>query len=362
MIAYVYLLVCITIVKILQTRGKIVLNNRFPNSEKQNEQDRLFLIISFLFIVLLSSFRSYHVGPDTIQYLQHFERTCKGYSIHLDERFESGYKFLVYIVSRLSYNEQFFLTIMALIINIPIARFIYKYSTNKFLSVVLYITIGSFTFQLTGLRQSIAMSLCLIAIDFVLSRKLLPFVCIVIFAALFHKSAILFLPVYLFGYKVIRKKRIIVLIMVMITMFFSSIIFENVGVFLGYEEYINSYGVKNFGGWTIVLILIITLVLYLVVKNNSLTYDYYEKSNNIFFVVVIFALALYLMRYQVRVAERVSLYYRQAVIVLLPNAISRLNNDKTVIILNVLCSVLATLLFFYWLKGSLYLYTPFWEP
>lgn len=331
-------------------------------SDLQNEkaQNKWLIIVSFIPIVLLTAFRSQDVGPDTYNYLRHFERVFSGTESSVDVRnFEWGYRYLVRIIARFTHNKVVFLTIMALITNIPIAIFIMRYSKDAYLSIMLYLTIGSFTFQLTGIRQSIALAILTLSVGFALDRKLLWFLISIYIASRFHRSAYLFAPIYLLGSDVINRKTFFMIAISVLFVAFSDSIFYRIGINLRYDEYFGGEGVKNFGGWTYIAIMLITMFVYLI--NRHFNKEAFERSDQFFFIVLLFALTLYVLRYQNRVAERVSLYYRMALIVLLPNAIHGRKNESMRNIVAVLCTVFALALFVYWTIGSKYIYTPFWR-
>lgn len=362
MAVYAILIIFVVLWRIIQTNGIVSLSNTYDNSEQKNLQDKKYLIATFSFIIAVTALRSANVGPDTPQYIGHFYRACHGIYYRLDASFELGYRVFESLLSKVTHNEQVLLALIALATNIPIARFIYRYSKNKCLSVLLYITIGSFSFQLTGLRQAIAMAFCAIAIDYAIDRRLIPFVGWVIFAAFFHRSAILFLPVYLIGSPKLNRKSVVLIIISILGVVYSQTLFTKVSIWLDYEEYLGTSGVENMGGWTLVSIMSISLVLFLLVRKFNTIDEIQDNKERFFFILLLIAFALYLIRYQVRVAERLSLYYRVALIILLPNTLFRFKNPTIRIVATVTCGMLAIALFFYWISGSAYLYTPFWNP
>ena len=176
MIVYFILFLFIIFCYFIQTKGKLKLDYYSLDADLQNKFDKQIITISFALLILLTAFRSVYVGPDTRQYVNHFYRVCNGVYSRLDDQFESGYRLFTFLLSKVTHNEHILLFLIALLTNIPIARFIYKYSKNRFLSIILYVSIGSFLFQLTGLRQSIAMSFCVLAIDYAITRKPVKFV------------------------------------------------------------------------------------------------------------------------------------------------------------------------------------------
>ena len=70
------------------------------------------------------------------------------------------------------------------------------------LGFLMYVTLGLYTFMVQGLRQAIAMSICLFSIEFVKKRKFIPFFLVVFLASTYHKTAIVFAVIYfLYGIK-----------------------------------------------------------------------------------------------------------------------------------------------------------------
>lgn len=332
-------------------------------TELQNEkaQNKWLIIVSFIPIIALTALRSSEVGPDTIQYLRHFERVYSGMETAVDIRnFERGYRYFVRLIAHFTHDKVVFLTIMALLTNIPIAIFIMRYSKDAYLSIMLYLTIGSFTFQLTGIRQSIALAILTFSVGFALDRKPLWFLISIYFASLFHRSAYLFAPIYLLGSDVINRKTFFMIVVSALFVAFSDSIFSRIGLSLRYDEYmVSDGGVKNFGGWTYIAIMVITMFVYFF--NKHFNKEAFDRTDQFFFIVLLFALALYILRYQNRVAERVSLYYRMALIIILPNAIHGRENESMRNVVAILCTIFAVALFIYWTLGSRYIYTPFWR-
>lgn len=363
MLIYMVLLFYILIWKIWQTKGRIILYENEIDVEQRKLLDKQFITASFAGIILLTALRSIKVGPDTNQYAANYYRVCNGVDAVVDMQFELGYRLLTAILSKITHKEQILFAVIALITNIPIARFIYRYSKCKLLSVILYITVGSFTFQLTGLRQSIALAICIIAIDYAKQQKIVPFILAVILAFFFHRSAMMFLPVYFFGSQKVNRKEILLITISFIGVYFSDYLFLRVSSILGYEEYIGSSGVDNNGGWTLIVIMGLTLLLHIVTKKYYPLSNQEENIERMMFAILLVGLGLYLLRYKVRVAERVSLYYRSPLIILLPNSLIRLKvrplKWKSYILWA--CGFLSIILFFYWLRGSYYLYYPFWK-
>lgn len=112
--------------------------------------------------------------------------------------YERGYIIYNKILGMLSDNVQILLFATALISFTLISRALYKLSDNRniFMAIIIYTALPCFLIQFSGLRQTIAIAICAISIQFIESRKIVPFVLLVFLSSLFHTSALCFLPAY----------------------------------------------------------------------------------------------------------------------------------------------------------------------
>ncbi len=320
--------------------------------------DKRALILSFIAITLLAGLRSYSVGADTSNYVSNFLRTRNNSLILGDLRFEIGYQYYVKFVALITGNAQIFLLITAAIVNGLYARFIYKYSKSLFLSTIFYVTIGHFLFQLSGIRQAMAMAICTFAIDYALERKPIKFVIAVVIASLFHSSALVYIPIYLMTGKVSRKTGLISIMSLVVIVLFGDRLFQYAFNVADYEKYGRNVTVATSGGWTIIIILSFTLLL-TIINNSCFDRSNIDREDQFFLFLLTIGLGLYILRYQMRAAERVSNYFRIALIILLPNSLTRLPDDRAKTMIEFVSCLLCIGLFFYWINGSTYYYTFF---
>jgi hypothetical protein len=143
--------------------------------------------------------------------------------LQLDEYqyFEIGYVFLNKIVRIFTDNYSVFLVLHAFIIYGLIARSIYKYSVNPF--VTLFIFYCLMLGYLGMNRQYIALAACIFSFQFIFNKKIIPFILCIAIAFLFHKSSLMFLPVY-FLHKVISPKIIICTLLIALGISASNVI------------------------------------------------------------------------------------------------------------------------------------------
>ncbi len=167
-------------------------------SVKLKNRLTIFAIVPMFLIFV---FRYKYIGADTIGYVRFFEQDVRKYSFSelLNQdlmREEIGFRLYVKVVSLLTSNYTIYFLINALIIFGTLYRFAKEHTDNPFIFFFLFMTLGMYSFVETGLRQTLAMMVCLWAVDFIKNRKPIRFVLLVIIAQFFHKSALIFLITY----------------------------------------------------------------------------------------------------------------------------------------------------------------------
>ena len=145
---------------------------------------------------------AYSVGDDSAtSYLHQFQQLEKTTWAQLRNGVDLNDNLFWRLFAKLGYvvfngNYQLFIATLSGFVTGVFGRFIYRYSNNPVQSFVYYWGLWFYTFNFSALKQSIAMSLLLLAFDAVIDRKLLKFLSVVILASLFHFPSIVFLPAY----------------------------------------------------------------------------------------------------------------------------------------------------------------------
>jgi transmembrane protein EpsG len=159
------------------------------------------LLISFTLIFIFLAIR-YDFGNDYLNYLTLFD------SVNRLNDFMDIFQVQLYgeigwiILCRL-FRQLGFFTLIAFLAFFNCAvyySFIKKYVVPKYYWLAVFIYIFNSSFLLvhsTAMRQSVAISIFIIAIQFALKNRVLLFVLLVILASFFHSSAIILLPIYL---------------------------------------------------------------------------------------------------------------------------------------------------------------------
>ncbi len=333
-------------------------NYRIYNEDKTK---RTFLIVCGIVLFLMIALRNKHNGStDSLNYYNCWnilqKASFEGFLDFMnDSGKEYGFYFSVWVLSKFFYDPQFVFVLSGALFSVSVCRFIYKNCEDIVLGMHLYITLGLYVFMVQGLRQAVAMSICLFSIEFVKKRKLIPFALIVLLAMQFHQSAIVFLIVYfLYGLKLNA--------LTGLGFTFGCgvlIVASDTLVALGNDVFDREYGgTVDSGGFVAVAIYALVLLAALLFAKNKSR----DKNFCFFFYLTTLGFVFYLMRYFGALAvERISFYFMFGQLAVLPSAFnSATSQDRK--ILKLAAYILSFLLFAYRLNNSdLIPYKFFWQ-
>ena len=332
---------------------KVLMGDITENKTKKN----IYLTICGLCIVFVMGLRDRYSGsPDTNVYCNIFERIQKT-GISMLDYIEScksdsglifsevGFSVYVWILANIFDSSQWLLIITAIIMTVCTLKFISKHSEDVVVSLVMFICLGLFTFNMNGLRQCVAMSICLIAYGYIKNKKFIPFVLIILLAMSFHKSSLIFAFAYLLAF-IKPKWNYILFFIITLALFITfaddiSLLYDS----MTGEDY---YGGDSFdsGGVVVVLIYLITIFVALLFNNK------WDKDAFLPLLLTIMGFSFYIIRYlSTQIYERISYYFCYFTILLLPLVISKFDG-KSKLFINSIVVVLSLALFFYRIYGG----------
>jgi transmembrane protein EpsG len=190
--------------------------------------NRLLVAGVMVSLVVIAGLRK-NIG-DTFFYMHSFKVSNFTWdSIVKDKDF--GFGILQMLLKTYSSDPQILIFITALITNILIVLILSKYSRFFELSTFVYITGGLFLVSMNGIRQVLAAAIIFTATRFIISGNWIMYFIVVLFAATFHQSALILLPIYfLVRYKAWSRATIILLFFSVIIVvgfdLFSSLLFS----------------------------------------------------------------------------------------------------------------------------------------
>lgn len=280
---------------------------------------KFFVVSSVILLVIVQGLRADHIGTDLpvykIQYnsiqFQPFNRIATYWG------FELGYNFLVWSLSKIGISFQIFLITVSIFFNVIFGKFLYRFSPNILLSLILYLFFGIYDFGFSGIRQIIAMGLVLQSTHYIYDKKKYPFLILILLATSIHKVSIIFLPLYfLINNSLVNKYYLkafplIFIVNLLFAKLFSFRILNLLSIDLAYYN-----STFHFGANELILlgIVIIFCVSYLINRNQLFN----NSINNIF--LVIFTITLLIQSYGVYsyMFSRLNLFTYQYLCVYLP--------------------------------------------
>lgn len=168
-----------------------------------NEQNKKTIkIISIVLFLLFFGFRGL-VGDDWIIYYPSFDGTYSDnignmmYSIQ-SSGFEPGFMFLLSFCKYISNSYEFFIFVCSLINSALLFRFFLKRVDNLPFACVIFFCMSGIGLEVNLVRNSMALFICLNALEFITERKPLPYFLLCLLATSIHMASVIFFPLYFF--------------------------------------------------------------------------------------------------------------------------------------------------------------------
>lgn len=298
--------------------------------EKRNK--KAYVVIISILLILISGLRKYTVGIDSEQYYFSYKMIGElSWENLINTRYEYGYALFCRILNLISNNSQILFFISSIINIVAISKLIYKYSTNATLSFFIYVALGIFFSSMNVLRQTLALSIVLFGIDFLLKNKKKIFVIFVIIAAQFHSTAyvalLLLIPAYM---KFTDKKLLVIFIISVISFLLGKTIFAFLS---NYIEQYQTYDATNFAfeNYFATGIYMIQALIFLIFGRMAMKKNLNNENNSDYklYNLLIFATCFYfsfeMIAIRANIMERLSQYFSVFSVVLIPASIKNLN-------------------------------------
>lgn len=249
------------------------------NDQKTSKSRSVQTIICTILLVCIQGFRHEIIGIDShYSYLPFFDFVSSGFSNLFDYSdvlygFESGFVIFTKFVKSLVDDAQVYVLICSIISIVPISNLIYKHADNIPFAFIVYSSFLLYHFGFSGIRQSLAIGMSAIAFDYVIRKKLVGFILIVLFASTFHSSAILFLISYpVYHYLRLSPKRMVIIVFLFIVMlfFFDSIVSYLTELVFGGEKYMDQTDDSSAPSYNLMILLAAILAFSYASKDSRL--------------------------------------------------------------------------------------------
>lgn len=301
------------------------------HSIDENNKNKKYFIFVTLFMIILVGFRDFSVGIDTYGYYKTYIRYANidfNY-IFRDHVKEKGYIFIQILFNKLGIGFLGFNILYAVFNFCIISLLIYRYSKMPWLSYFLYICFSFYTLSFTMVRQTLAMSIVILAVmqdkkDGIWS--FLKFVLFIYIAHMFHSSAIITLPLW-FVRRIKFNKRLAIVIFIIA--FFTFVFKSKMANFvINYATEISdkyeSYNVKTGNAGVLLYMMMIVSVMFGYMLKSFL----FEKDNVFFFYCLCIMIILFPAVQGGNAIMRIYYYFYIFMIVYIPNMLESIRKEE----------------------------------
>lgn len=173
---------------------------KLPGKKPFLTADRLLVMLTCAFLFLILALQDVHANADLMSYYtryQSLQNTSVGYFLdHFWDLKDPIYYFAGLLFSKLGFSFFVWKAFISFIFVLGVYKLILYYSANIGISFLVLISLGLYGFVFSGLRQTMAFGILLFTYPYLKNKKLFRFILLVIVAAMFHSTALIFLATY----------------------------------------------------------------------------------------------------------------------------------------------------------------------
>ena len=309
----------------------------------KNGRSILIFVVMFGQLMFLYTLKDHTIFNDLWAYLEGFQNSKEVGWIELYKiqdfnsylRYELGWRYYTKLMSSLSNNELIFTFTTGAFITYSYFNFIKKYSLVHWFSIFLFISIVFYN-SMFVLRQNVAIAICLYAIPYIIDRKLWKFLFVIGIAFLFHKTALVFIGLYIIYPLKINYKFYISLLAFFLIIKFISLIILQFTVDAGFSAvYLLEESRANITPFLISLSLVLFTGFILYPLKNI------DNDEKLFFIMLCILMVFDLSRMDLfGTIGRLGKYLVPATIILIPNITKKINNPTFRVLIRILIIVL----------------------
>ena len=233
------------------------------------EQRRSIYYASVVFLLIIFIAQDFSVSIDIAEYMRQYAIIpTLTFGQMLTHKFEIGYVLLCRLLEMTFESDRVLLLAMGVLILLPFGRFYDRESSQPMVALMAFVALGMYMHAIIFWRQLAAMAILTFAIPYIRQRKLLPVLLITLAAMTFHKTAFVFLWIYLI-YKIPIGKMLLLgcAVLAVILGFFGNDIID-LGIALLYPKYV-LFPRLSIGGYTLLALLwVVTLLSYWVFRQR----------------------------------------------------------------------------------------------
>lgn len=281
------------------------------------------LAFVYIFLLLLSGLR-YNVGMDYGSYKDIYLNVSE----NTDLVNEPGFILIIKLLRFLHIPYEVFIFITASFITSLAFKYIIKYSSLVFVSLLIFFSIGQFYFNtFNAIRQCMAIYSFLYSIYLIKEKNFTKYALIIVFSAIFfHLTAILLLPLYYILDRYISPYvKLATIALILFNLKLALFLIENssYAIYLKFEDFATGISFNTY-----LLLFICSLFIFNEFRNKN---QFGEYSNiilniNLLALISLASAMFYAGTPLIMVFNRISYYFTPILIVSIPLAISNIED------------------------------------
>ena len=260
---YYLILIWIGICAILAWSGRLT---RYEIVMENQEKRYLpwFAFLVFSPVILMAATRGYFA--DTSVYISSFQSMPREFSeisaYMNDIAKDRGFSFLSCLIKvMISEHVKVYLGVIALMQGICVVTLFRKYSPNYIVSIFLFIASTDYiSWMFNGIRQFMAVSIILLATPWILKRRYIPAIAMILLASTFHYSALLMIPLIMIAQgKAWNERTLLYILGVILAVVFVDRftgILDDTLAFTPYKNVVADYTIAGDNGTNIIRVLV----------------------------------------------------------------------------------------------------------
>lgn len=311
----------------------IVLGILLCEWKKCSRNDLLFLVTVSVAMIIISSLRAHTVGIDYDMYANYYKQVYDGgWSFLISSangyRIEPGYSLLNFIVSRFTPDVRVFMAVVSVLVTVLTAVLAYKYTPIPWITMYVYVSFGFFVNTLSFIRQSIAIAIFLFAVPYLMKRKFLPYLLIVILAATFHKSILVMVVAYFVAFIPVNWKSLTAYVVgtgVIMACSWQIFAFITKYIFTYYATSEGMYYIAVGRDWNTAVVPVLTAIVAVILMKPLLRRN---PANLALINFSIFSAILFIMTCQRFLFQRIGTMFFTTAIILIPEILKSVGVDS----------------------------------
>lgn len=171
-----------------------------PGKKPVLTPDRLAIMLSCLILFLVFATQDVHSNGDLILYSNRYaslqNTSISAFLRNFWSNKDPVYHFCSLLFGKTGLSFYAWRSLIAFVFVLGLYKQIVYYSTNPSISLLVILTLDLFGFSLSGLRQTLAIGILLFTYPHLKKRHFFRFALLVVLAAMFHSTAIIFIVAY----------------------------------------------------------------------------------------------------------------------------------------------------------------------